>query len=60
MMRSLKRDIQLTLFIKFSLLILLWFVCFKSTERPEMNARKWLLGPSFSSVKQAIIDRPRS
>ena len=46
-MRSLARDIRLTLFIKFSLLILLWFVCFKQVEKPRLSSQAWLLGPSM-------------
>ena len=57
-MRSLARDIQLTLFIKLSLLILLWFVCFKQTEKPEMNTQKWLLGSSLhTDTTQATVSK---
>ena len=44
-MRSLARDIKLTLLIKFSLLIILWFVCFKGVEKPSMSTQRLLLGP---------------
>ena len=46
-MRSLARDIKFTLFIKFSLLFILWLVCFKGVEKPSMNPQQWLLGPNL-------------
>ena len=52
-MRSLARDIQLTLFIKFFLLFILWFVCFKNTEKPAITTQQWMLGsePSLTQPK---------
>ncbi len=55
-MRSLARDIQLTLIIKFSLLIILWLVCFKHVEKPSMNRSQWLLGPTVHAEKTLTID----
>ena len=44
-MISLSRDIKLTLIIKFTLLIILWFVCFKDTKKPHITTQQWMLGP---------------
>lgn len=44
MIKPLTRDILLTLIIKFSLLFVLWFVCFKHVEKPHKNTEQWLLG----------------
>ena len=44
MRRSLARDIQITLLIKLTLLLLLWFICFKNTEKPVINTQQWMLG----------------
>lgn len=38
------RDIRLTLFIKFSLLFLLWFFCIKGMKHPTLPTEQWLLG----------------
>ena len=43
-MRSLAGDIRVTLLIKFTLLIILWLICFKGVEKPSMNTKEWLLG----------------
>jgi hypothetical protein len=48
-MRSLARDIQFTLFIKFSLLFILWFVCFKGVGKPSMSTQQWLFGPTLQT-----------
>ncbi|MBN9225974.1 MULTISPECIES: cytochrome oxidase putative small subunit CydP [Legionella] len=39
-----KRDILITLIIKFTLLILLWVICFKNVEKPHQSNEQWLLG----------------
>lgn len=44
MMKSLTRDILVTLIIKFILLILLWVFCFKNVEKPHLSNEQWLLG----------------
>ena len=44
MIKPLTRDILLTLVIKFSLLFLLWSVCFKNVEKPQQTTEQWLLG----------------
>ncbi|KTC90730.1 hypothetical protein OQJ18_00205 [Fluoribacter dumoffii] len=44
MLKPLTRDILITLVIKISLLILLWFVCFKNVEKPHQSNEQWLLG----------------
>ena len=50
-MRTLARDIKLTLIIKFSLLIILWFICFKNVEKPSMNTQQWLFGTKLHANK---------
>ncbi|WP_454782014.1 cytochrome oxidase putative small subunit CydP [Legionella sp. WA2022007384] len=44
MLKPLTRDILITLIIKFSLLILLWIICFKNVEKPHQSNEQWLLG----------------
>ncbi|MCW8400011.1 hypothetical protein OQJ26_14600 [Legionella sp. PATHC038] len=44
MIKPLTRDILITLIIKFSLLILLWIICFKGVEKPHQSNEQWLLG----------------
>ncbi|MGC1182457.1 cytochrome oxidase putative small subunit CydP [Legionella sp.] len=44
MIKPLTRDILLTLIIKFSLLFLLWSVCFKNIEKSNKNIEQQLLG----------------
>ncbi|MGL5741359.1 MAG: cytochrome oxidase putative small subunit CydP [Legionella sp.] len=44
MLKPLTRDILVTLIIKFTLLILLWLICFKNTGKPYLNTEQWLLG----------------
>jgi hypothetical protein len=46
------RDIRRTLLIKLLLLILLWLVCFRGTEKPVVNGPSWLLGTNISTPKQ--------
>lgn len=48
-MKSLTRDILITLIVKFSLLITLWLVCFKDVEKPTKNTQQWLLGSGLPS-----------
>ncbi|AHE66494.1 cytochrome oxidase putative small subunit CydP [Legionella oakridgensis] len=49
-MTPLRRDILITLAVKFSLLVALWFICFKDVERPAHNAQQWMLGKGLSSM----------
>jgi hypothetical protein len=51
MIKPLTRDILLTLIVKFSLLFLLWFVCFKNVEKPNKNTAQWLLGSIKHNTK---------
>ncbi|STY30166.1 Uncharacterised protein [Legionella wadsworthii] len=44
MIKPLTRDILITVSIKFSLLILLWFLCFKNVEKSHQTNEQWLLG----------------
>lgn len=46
MIKPLTRDILITLVVKFSLLILLWIICFKDVERSHQSNEQWLLGTS--------------
>lgn len=46
-MKPLTRDILFTLVAKFSLLIILWVVCFKSAEKPEKDVHQWLFGTGY-------------
>lgn len=41
-MKTLTRDISVTLIIKLALLFVLWFVCFKDTRKPVQNTDAWL------------------
>lgn len=52
-MRSLARDIRITLLIKFSLLIILWIICFKGVEKPSMNTQEWLLGTELNAYQSS-------
>lgn len=51
-MRTIQRDISLTLFIKVLLLIILWVVCFRGHKHPHVDGPTWLLGASDASVNQ--------
>ncbi len=44
MIKPLTRDILITLIIKFTLLILLWIICFKNVEKPHLSNEQWMLG----------------
>ncbi len=59
-MKSLSRDVVLTLIIKLSLLFILWFVCFKGVEKPSKNAQQWLLGGAVTSESRLSIDAYRT
>ncbi|USQ13438.1 hypothetical protein J2N86_12205 [Legionella lytica] len=48
MIKPLTRDILLTLIVKFSLLFVLWAVCFKNVEKPNKNTEQWLLGSTYA------------
>lgn len=51
MIKPLTRDILLTLIVKFLLLFLLWFVCFKHVEKPNAKNGQWLLGSTQQNTK---------
>jgi hypothetical protein len=51
-MKTLARDVTVTLIVKLSLLILLWIVCFKGVEKPSKDPQQWLLGASVSQVQK--------
>jgi hypothetical protein len=54
-MTPFRRDIMLTLFIKFSLLTLLWFFCVKGMKHPLASTQQWLLGSfSHQSTQQEV------
>ncbi|WP_165482428.1 cytochrome oxidase putative small subunit CydP [Legionella parisiensis] len=50
MIKPLTRDILITLIIKFSLLILLWLICFKDVRRSHQSNEQWLLGTSQQKI----------
>lgn len=45
-MSTLTHDIRVTLIVKFLLLIVLWFVCFKGAEKNTVSMQQWLYGSS--------------
>ena len=50
-MRTLARDIKLTLLVKFSLLFILWLICFKDVVKPAIDTQQWLFG------SKALVDK---
>ena len=56
-MKSLARDIRFTLIIKFTLLTILWFVCFKGVKKPAIDTQQWMLGSSLHAVVQNQPER---
>ena len=38
------RDITITLIIKITLLVLLWFLCFKGVDKSNIPPKEWLFG----------------
>ncbi|VEG90504.1 cytochrome oxidase putative small subunit CydP [Legionella spiritensis] len=54
-MKPITRDIVWTLFIKLTLLTALWFICFKTVEKPETTTAQWLLGNAPENVKPVIL-----
>lgn len=56
-MKPLTRDILLTLSVKFLLLIVLWWVCFKDVEKSSKNTQQWLLGTSLQSDAALIAKK---
>ena len=53
--QSLTRDIKITLLIKFFLLFVIWFVCFKHVEKRTIDTQQWLIGPSINADKIPLI-----
>lgn len=53
-MNSIRKDIKITLFIKFTLLFLLWWICFKGVKKPDIT-EEWLVtaptSTSHSNIK---------
>ena len=43
-MKKITKDILLTLMIKFFLLTMLWFFCFKGAEKNTVEMSQWLYG----------------
>lgn len=58
-MTMLRRDILITLILKFTLLIALWFVCFKNVEKKPIHSEQWLLGKSSASLS-VYMDDPKN
>lgn len=50
-MKPLTRDILLTLLFKFTLLLMLWWVCFHDVERSHLTQTEWLLGSMVQSAQ---------
>jgi len=50
-MKPITREISFTLFIKLTLLFILWFICFKGHHKPIKDSREWFLGAN--AVKNA-------
>lgn len=57
-MKPLTRDIVVTLIVKLSLLIALWFVCFKNVEKPSKDVRQWLFGTALSTHVSSNDHKP--
>jgi hypothetical protein len=47
-MSSIRKDIKITLLIKFTLLFLLWWICFKGVKKPDIT-EEWLLKTPIST-----------
>ncbi|KTD04198.1 hypothetical protein Lgee_0228 [Legionella geestiana] len=50
-MKPITRDILLTLLFKFTLLFVLWWVCFHDVERGHLTQTEWLLGSLVQSAQ---------
>ncbi|KTD23246.1 cytochrome oxidase putative small subunit CydP [Legionella londiniensis] len=50
-MKPLTRDVLVTLLVKFTLLTALWVLCFKGIEKPQKDARQWLLGSEVNKIQ---------
>lgn len=48
-MKNLSRDIVITLIVKFTLLTILWWVCFRHVEKPHYDQQQWLFGSTYSA-----------
>ncbi len=44
-MKTITKDITLTLCFKFILLIVLWMVCFRGIAKNPVHLAQWLYGP---------------
>lgn len=58
-MKTISRDISLTLMIKLLMLFILWYVCFKGMHKPVNDVSRWLLG-SNSGTQVAGNDKSSS
>ncbi len=56
-MKSLARDIRFTLIIKFSLLTILWLICFKGMKKTTIDTQQWMLGSSLHAVVSNQLER---
>lgn len=45
----LKRDISITLVIKFTLLFILWYCCFSKVHKPIIQVDSWFFSPQTTS-----------
>ncbi|WP_411550309.1 cytochrome oxidase putative small subunit CydP [Legionella maceachernii] len=48
-MKSIRRDIQITLLVKLVFLFVLWWVCFKGGSKTSMIPQNWLTASSMNS-----------
>lgn len=52
-MKSLTRDVLITLSVKIVLLTALWCICVKDVKRPRTSEVVWMLGSNASGDVQA-------
>lgn len=58
-MKTLTRDVTITLMVKLLLLIALWFLCVKTMDKPNKDPAYWLLGQKQQSdrISDQLISR---
>lgn len=57
-MKSLSRDVVLTLIVKLSLLFLLWYVCINGVEKPSLTAKQWIMGHQLTTTGNPLTPEP--
>ena len=53
-MKNITKDIQLTLAVKFVLLIALWVLCFKGAEKNTVGLAQWLYGANTEATTKSV------